>query len=170
MIRVLVESPFASKLEDEHARLDAIHRNVLYARAALHDCFRLGEAPFASHLIYTQPGVLDDNVPAERAQGIEAGLQWGAMAHLTVMYVDRGISNGMRMGLDRAREEKREVRVRVRCFYESRPDGWPLCPVCGEDELWSGALAATPATIEGCYRCRYNPDALERIARGIIEG
>jgi hypothetical protein len=35
-----------------------------------------GEAPIASHLLYTQPGVLNDGVPAERAHGIEAGLAW----------------------------------------------------------------------------------------------
>jgi uncharacterized protein (DUF983 family) len=23
-------------------------------------------------------------------------------------------------------------------YTEHRKDGWPLCPVCGEDELWSG--------------------------------
>ena len=23
-------------------------------------------------------------------------------------------------------------------YTEHRADGWPLCPVCGEDELWSG--------------------------------
>lgn len=24
-----------------------------------------------------------------------------------------------------------------RPFWQTRPDGWPLCPACGEDELWS---------------------------------
>ncbi len=67
--KVLVESPF--KGDDE--------RNIEYARACLHDCFLRKEAPFASHLLYTQPGVLDDNVPDERELGIEAGLVWGGM-------------------------------------------------------------------------------------------
>ena len=43
---------------------------MAYARACVADCLRRGEAPIASHLLYTQPGVLDDDVPEERAQGI----------------------------------------------------------------------------------------------------
>lgn len=61
---VVLESPYAGDVE----------RNVRYARAAVRDCLDRGEAPIASHLLYTQPGVLDDLVPAERAMGIEAGL------------------------------------------------------------------------------------------------
>jgi len=49
-----------------------------------------GEAPYASHALYTQPGVLDDSIPVERETGIEAGLEWGAKADATVVYVDRG--------------------------------------------------------------------------------
>lgn len=26
---------------------------------------------------------------------------------------------------------------RAGCIYQTRADGWPLCPCCGEDELWS---------------------------------
>jgi hypothetical protein len=40
-----------------------------------------GEAPIASHLLYTQPGVLRDEIPEERRHGIDAGLAWGAVAH-----------------------------------------------------------------------------------------
>jgi hypothetical protein len=36
---------------------------------------------------------------------------------------------------------------------QTRPDGWPLCPTCGEDELYSLAIQPTPETIVGCYRC-----------------
>jgi hypothetical protein len=35
-----------------------------------------GESPIASHLLYTQPGILKDDVPEERPLGIEAGLAW----------------------------------------------------------------------------------------------
>jgi hypothetical protein len=34
----------------------------------------------------------------ERARGISAGLVWGEVADATVVYVDRGISGGMRQG------------------------------------------------------------------------
>ncbi len=89
---VLVESPFAGDVK----------RNKAYARAALRDCLKRGEAPYASHLLYTQPGVLDDNDPDERALGIQAGLEWGKCAALTVVYADLGISDGMRLGIERA--------------------------------------------------------------------
>jgi len=42
-------------------------------------------------------------------------------------------------------------------YKRFRPDGWPYCPRCDEDELWSPAVPATVATIVGCYRCRWRP-------------
>lgn len=38
-------------------------------------------------------------------------------------------------------------------FREFRKDGWPLCPRCEEDELWSSvAIAATrTVTLEECW-------------------
>ena len=109
---VLIESPFAAP-EPELLRL-----NVDYARAAMHDCLvNHGEAPYASHLLYTQPGVLDDNVPEQRMLGINAGLDWGAMAAKTVVYTDLGMSRGMRFGIDRAEREGRPIE------YRSLP-GW----------------------------------------------
>ena len=102
MRRVIVESPFAGDVD----------LNVRYARAALRDCLMRGEAPFASHLSYTQPGVLDDDIPEERALGIEAGLEWGFKAEATVVYTDLGISAGMRQGIDRARDEGRPIEMR----------------------------------------------------------
>lgn len=42
-------------------------------------------------------------------------------------------------------------------FTNFRADGWPLCPTCGEDELYSLATYATLGTIEGCYRCGWRP-------------
>jgi hypothetical protein len=103
MLLVLVESPYAGDVQ----------LNELYARAALRDCLERGEAPFASHLLYTQPRVLDDQVPEERARGIEAGLAWGAKADKTVVYIDRGISPGMRQGIERAKREGRPVEYRT---------------------------------------------------------
>lgn len=100
---VILESPFAGD----------VTQNVDYAQRAMHDCLLRGEAPFASHLLYTQPNVLDDAVPGERALGIEAGLCWGAKADATVVYMDRGISNGMRLGIERAEREGRTVEYRT---------------------------------------------------------
>jgi hypothetical protein len=99
---VIVESPYAGDVE----------LNVAYARAALKDCLARGEAPLASHLLYTQPGVLDDNVLEERKKGIEAGLAWAIHAECSVIYEDPGISNGMAFGIQRALSEGRFVEYR----------------------------------------------------------
>ena len=99
---VIVESPYAG----------GVTENVAYAREALADCLRRGEAPYASHLLYTQPGVLDDGKPEERKLGIEAGLAWGDCADATVVYTDLGISSGMEWGIRRAKEAGRPVEYR----------------------------------------------------------
>lgn len=104
---VLVESPLAAPTEEGRAR------NRAYAAAAMADCLRRGEAPLASHLLYDRPGILDDTIPAERALGIAAGLAWGARADATVVYEDRGISDGMALGIARAKEEGRRVERRA---------------------------------------------------------
>jgi hypothetical protein len=103
---VLLESPFAGKTDAETAA------NVDYAAACMRDCLTRGEAPFASHLLYTRPGVLDDKIPAERARGIEAGLLWGARAAASVVYTDLGISDGMRQGICRALVDLRPIEYR----------------------------------------------------------
>jgi hypothetical protein len=99
---VIIESPYAGDVE----------LNVRYARVCLRDCLLRGEAPLASHLLYTQPGVLDDPIPDERALGIEAGLAWGRAAEATVVYTDLGISSGMQQGISRAHGEGRLVEYR----------------------------------------------------------
>jgi hypothetical protein len=85
--RVILESPYAGDVE----------ANVAYARACLRDCLERGEAPIASHLLYTQPGVLEDGNPFERKWGIDAGLVWSEQAEAAVFYLDRGWSAGMRI-------------------------------------------------------------------------
>ena len=57
---VILESPYFADTED------GVEQNVKYARQCLRDSLLRGEAPLASHLLYTQPGVLDDRVPDER--------------------------------------------------------------------------------------------------------
>jgi hypothetical protein len=76
------------------------------------DCLKRGEAPFASHLLYTQPGVLNDNVPSEREHGIVAGFAIAERLDATVVYIDNGVSNGMRMGIIDAVCGKRPVEIR----------------------------------------------------------
>lgn len=108
---VILESPYAGDTE----------RNVRYARACLRDSLQREEAPLASHLLYTQPGVLDDTVPEQRAMGIEAGLAWGPSAAATVAYLDLGLSSGVQAGIYRAVLEFRPVLVRRL---------WPALEIC----------------------------------------
>lgn len=98
MRRVILESPYAGETEAD------VEANVTYARACVRDSLRRGESPSASHLLFTQPGILDDDVPAERQLGIDAGLAWRAVAEASVVYTDRGISRGMEYGIAAARE------------------------------------------------------------------
>jgi hypothetical protein len=99
---VLIESPFAGDVET----------NTRFARACMRDALQHGEAPFASHLLYTQEGILDDKKPEERRLGIEAGLTWGRQASKTIVYTNLGITPGMEKGIARAKEEGREVEYR----------------------------------------------------------
>ena len=100
---VILESPYAGDVE----------RNVAYARACVRDSLLRGEAPIASHLLYTQPGILDDAVPLDRHRGIDASLGWYAVAHASVVYTDRGISDGMLSGIEAARRAGLAVEYRA---------------------------------------------------------
>lgn len=68
MKRVIIESPFSAR-----SGLKDVNLNVEYARACVRDSVLRGEAPIASHLLFTQPGILDDAKPEERQLGIDAG-------------------------------------------------------------------------------------------------
>lgn len=100
---VIIESPYAGNVES----------NLTYARAAMRDSLDRGEAPFASHLLYTQPGILNDDNAEERLWGINAGFEWAAVADAAAFYVDRGWSKGM---------------LEARAFYER--EGFPFEERC----------------------------------------
>lgn len=87
---VVIESPFAGD----------VARNLRYLRACIRDSLLRGEAPVASHALYTQPGVLDDGVPEDRTHGMQAGFEFKNVADCTVVYTDLGISPGMQAGID----------------------------------------------------------------------
>ncbi|HEV8474577.1 MAG TPA: hypothetical protein VGR82_17500 [Methylomirabilota bacterium] len=36
---------------------------------------------------------------------------------------------------------------------EYRADGWPLCPRCGDDELWSREVPVSASDELTCYLC-----------------
>lgn len=90
MRRVIIESPYAGD----------VPTNMRYLRECIRDCIKRGETPYASHGLL--PGALDDDNPEEREAGIRAGFAWREAADATVVYTDRGISRGMRAGIEHA--------------------------------------------------------------------
>lgn len=99
---VIVESPYAGRgLFKWFDRW----RNKRYARRCMKDCLNRGEAPYASHLLYTQLGVLNDNFAEQRLLGMKAGQAWMKKADLVVVYVDRGVTSGMIVGIQKAKKE-----------------------------------------------------------------
>lgn len=109
MKRVYICSPFSGD----------VNQNVLYARAAMRHSLLKGEAPFAPHLLYTQPQVLNDSDPDERKIGSKAALAYLQREQMTnkmlgtevfgcsllAVYYDRGISKGMREEIEEASKE-----------------------------------------------------------------
>lgn len=91
---VVIESPYAGSVD----------RNIIYARRAMRDSLMRGEAPLASHLLYTQEGILDDKLRQERRAGIEAGFAWALKASAAVFYMDYGTSPGMAEAMDHYRK------------------------------------------------------------------
>lgn len=109
MSRVIVESPFAGGFA-----------NVKYSRECLRDCLDRGESPFASHLLYTQKGVLDDTLPEERRRGIDAAIGWLEVADYVVVYCDLGVTSGMLWGV--ARAAHRHKPIHLRWIRSNRPE------------------------------------------------
>jgi hypothetical protein len=85
-----------------------------------------GEAPFASHALYTQEGVLDDDVPEQRRLGMDAGFEINSRLEATVVYTDLGMSSGMIEGVQRALDDGRIVEYRSLRTWGLELDTWGL--------------------------------------------
>lgn len=103
---VIIESRYFAPNNYEQTKL-----NEYFAELCLNDSLiNHNEDPYASHLLLTR--ILDDNIPAQRSRGIEAGLRWGRCADKSVVYTNLGISPGMEQGIERAKQEGRPVEYR----------------------------------------------------------
>ena len=100
MKRVIIESPYSGDVVS----------NMHYLDACMRDSLERGEAPFASHLIYTK--YLDDTKEEERNKGIHAGFAWGSVADFVAVYIDNGISKGMEYGIENAKKNNLKVEYR----------------------------------------------------------
>jgi hypothetical protein len=97
----VIESPFSAPT------IEGLVRNVQYTMLAVRDSLNRGEAPYASHLFYTQ--MLDDNNAVERQLGMDAGLTICQHADQTAIYIDLGMSRGMEYGIEAAKKTGRAV-------------------------------------------------------------
>jgi len=95
--KVVIESPYSGDTK----------KNLAYLNLCMLDSIRRGEAPIASHKLYTD--ILNDDDPEERSLGINLGFAWLKVADLVAFYSDLGMSRGMSLSLDRLK--KRIVRV-----------------------------------------------------------
>ena len=111
MKRVIIESPYAGNFK----------KNLGYARACVKDSLLRGEAPIASHLLYTQEGILNDQIPDERKLGIDAGLAWTEVAEAHIFYIDYGYSQGMEQA--RKIAEKNTIPIEERTIYRLEEGG-----------------------------------------------
>jgi hypothetical protein len=105
MKRVIIESPFRGR------GYENLQDNINYLHLCRADCFLRGEAYFASHGFYTLD--LDDSDAAERAFGIAAGQAWASVADLIAVYIDKGISKGMKSSIKIFLEWGMEIEFRA---------------------------------------------------------
>lgn len=103
---VAIESPFMGASTAER------RVNIEYAREATRHSIDVGEAPFTMHLLYPQPGILDDRNSSERFIGMQSGFAWARLAELRAFYIDRGFSEGMCAGMEQAVLYKQDVMFR----------------------------------------------------------
>ena len=118
MRRVILESPWQGNIRK--------HRN--YARRCIRDCLARGEAPIASHLLFTQAGILNDNNAEDRSLGIRAGLAWSCVADAAVFYADYGFSLGMLHAIREHGIAETPIEIRY-LFKRSRPERGRVAPV-----------------------------------------
>lgn len=140
MRRVMIESPYAGKTPED------VTLNEVYLRAALKQCLLAGEAPFASHGLYTLHGVLDDKVPEQRSLGMKAGFAFIEATEVSVVYEDLGISSGMLMGMTHAIKLGHPIERR-------RIPGWENSRACPnpDDHNKTGKIALDGVLV--CVHC-----------------
>lgn len=83
---VAIESPLRATdaySRDQHKR---------YLQECILDSLKRGEQPYCSHWLAE---ILDDDNPADRAQGLYCGLSWSAKCDYAALYTDLGVSTGM---------------------------------------------------------------------------
>ena len=99
---VIIASPFAGDTK----------RNIAYGLACVKHSLLHNEAPIAGHLLLTQPGILNDQLVGDRLLGMRAGFAWLRVANILAVYIDHGISPGMKQEIELAQIHKVPVSYR----------------------------------------------------------
>lgn len=82
-------------------------RNRKYARYLTKWAIKMGYAPITPHLYITQ--VLNENIPAERKQGLEAGLKLLSPCKYILIGRKYGISEGMKAEIEEAKAAGKKI-------------------------------------------------------------
>jgi hypothetical protein len=105
-------------------------RNKRYAVLCCQYCLlELKMIPYASHLFF--PQFLDDTNIEHRKIGIEAGFGFARKAEYRLFFIDFGMSNGMKLGLEDANDNNQIVKYHtlpesyMKVLYSSKPIGTP---------------------------------------------
>ena len=116
-LRVIVESPYRPNPHRYDLEME-LQENLEYARRCMSHSIGMGESPFLSHLLYTQ--VLDDKRSEEREMGMFLARSWYDVADMCAVYTDKGVSEGMKKGIEYARYVG--IPVEERSLYEGEDD------------------------------------------------
>ena len=149
MKRVIIESPYAGNIK----------RNLEYARACVKDSLLRGEAPIASHLLYTQEGILNDSISEERRLGIDAGLAWTEVAEAHIFYIDHGYSRGMEQA--RKIAEENNIPIEERTIYRLEEGGSEVSRLLTQLQLKLISMS--------CYANEFMDDKAEAITKMNID-
>jgi hypothetical protein len=135
--RVYVASPFRGTTREE------TRQNIIYARLCMLDSLERGEAPYLSHLLYTQ--VWSEQ---NRETGLRAGDAFREACDEMAVYGDLGITDGMQRAIDTfprwVRGRKLQVNTlppefRTNDIVRATPTGWrrllAMMPLEGFPEL-----------------------------------
>jgi hypothetical protein len=153
MLTVVVESPYADDASS------VVSRNVRYLRACLAYCLANNVAPYASHGLYTQPGVLNDQVPAERKNGMRAGFAIGSKLEERWFFIDLGMTDGMIRGEEAAKKIGQPTR-RIRL-----PDWEKNCVrEALIDRVFAGLLHREPSAPSRDVVASWTDEDLEQVA------
>lgn len=126
MKRLIVESPFAA------SEAYSVEENVAFARKVCRHALLLGFSPYASHLFFTQPGLLNDDLPDERRLGIDAGLVWSTDVEDVWFALRPGEKLSLGMTYAANRHRMRTARVQYRIYS---PEG-EFLRFTTEAEVW----------------------------------